>query len=127
MSVGHVAVAAAAWPSGAGVFSGVLPGGGGGGGGALCPLGKQGGPGTFAGRDSRGARSVIRRYSDAWFATAKRRKEGDASARYPRRKRRLMPVRYYHGTFTLQGRRLRIPVARACLPLWVRLDRDLPY
>jgi putative transposase len=93
----------------------------------LCRELSAAGPGTFAELDSRGARSVIRRYSDAWFATAKRRKEGDASARYPRRKRRLMPVRYYHGTFTLQGRRLRIPVARACLPLWVRLDRDLPY
>jgi len=38
-----------------------------------------------------------------------------------------MPLRWYHGTFTLQGRRLRIPVARGRPPLWVRLDRDLPY
>ena len=38
-----------------------------------------------------------------------------------------MPVRWYHGTFTLEGRRLRIPVARGCPPLWVRLDRDMPY
>ena len=36
-------------------------------------------------------------------------------------------VRWYHGTFALNGRRLRIPVARGCLPLRVRLDRDLPY
>ena len=39
----------------------------------------------------------------------------------------MMPVRWYHGTFTLKGRRLRIPVARGCPPLRVRLDRELPY
>ena len=39
----------------------------------------------------------------------------------------MMPVRWYHGTFALEGRRLRIPVARGCPPLRVRLDRDLPY
>jgi putative transposase len=38
-----------------------------------------------------------------------------------------MPLRWYHGTFMLVGRRLRIPVARGRPPLWVRLDRDLPY
>ena len=38
-----------------------------------------------------------------------------------------MPLRWYHGTFTLAGARLRIPVARGQPPLWVRLDRDLPY
>jgi IS605 OrfB family transposase len=38
-----------------------------------------------------------------------------------------MPVRYYHGTFTLNGRRLRLPIARGCPPLGVRLDRDVPY
>ena len=48
-------------------------------------------------------------------------------ARFPRRRRALMPLRWYHGTFTLAGRRLRIPVARGRPPLWVRLDRDLPY
>ncbi|GAA2430196.1 RNA-guided endonuclease TnpB family protein [Actinomadura vinacea] len=91
-----------------------------------CELAKAG-PGTFGELDTRGARSVLRRYSDAWFATAKRRRDSDATARYPRRKRRLMPVRYYHGTFTLDERRLRLPVARGCPPLWVRLDRDPPY
>jgi IS605 OrfB family transposase len=85
------------------------------------------GPGTFGELDSAGARSVLRRYSDAWFATAKRRKNGDMSARYPRRRRALMPVRWHAGTFTLDGRRLRIPVARGCPPLEVRLDRDVPY
>jgi len=38
-----------------------------------------------------------------------------------------MPLRWYHGTFTLAGRRLRIPVARGRPALWVRLDRHLPY
>ena len=85
------------------------------------------GPNTFGELDSVGARSVLRRYSDAWFATAQRRKDGDQRARFPRRRRALMPLRWYHGTFTLAGRRLRIPVSRGCPPLWVRLDRDLPY
>jgi hypothetical protein len=85
------------------------------------------GPGTFGELDSVGARSVLRRYSDAWFAAAKRRKAGQSTVRYPRRKRRLLPVRYYQGTFTLDGRRLRLPVARGRPPLWVRLDRDVPY
>src|SRR5215467_4249462 len=35
--------------------------------------------------------------------------------------------RWYGGTFTLDGRRLRLPVAAGCAPLWLRLDRDLPY
>src|SRR5215467_5137184 len=85
------------------------------------------GPGTFGELDSVGARSVLRRYSDAWFATAKRRREGDRAARFPRRRRALMPLRWYHGHFTLAGRRLRIAVARGRPPLWVRLNRVLPY
>jgi putative transposase len=85
------------------------------------------GPGTFGELDSTGARSVLRRYSDAWFAAAKRRRDGDAAARFPRRRRALMPLRWYHDRFMLVGRRLRIPVARGRPPLWVRLDRDLPY
>ena len=85
------------------------------------------GPGTFGELDSTGARSVLRRYSDAWFAAAKRRRGGDQGARFPRRRRALMPLRWYHGTFTLEGRRLRIPVARGRPPLEVRLDRDPPY
>jgi hypothetical protein len=93
----------------------------------LCRELARAGPGTFGELDTVGARSVLRRYSDAWFAAAKRRAAGDASARYPRRRRRLMPVRWYHGTFTLAGRRLRLPAARGCAPLRVRLDRDLPY
>jgi putative transposase len=93
----------------------------------LCRELSAAGPGTFGELDSVGARSVLRRYNDAWFAAAKRRRSGDASARFPRRKRRLLPVRYYHGTFTLDGQQLRLPVARGCLPLWVRLDRPVPY
>jgi putative transposase len=93
----------------------------------LCRELAAAGPGTFGELDSAGARSVLRRYSDAWFAAAKRRKGGESTARYPRRKRRLLPVRYYQGTFTLDGRRLRLPVARGCAPLWVRLDLDVPY
>jgi putative transposase len=85
------------------------------------------GPGCFGELDATGARSVLCRYSDAWFAAAKRRRGGDRRARFPRRRRALVPVRWYHGRFTLAGRRLRIPVARGRPPLWVRLDRDLPY
>src|SRR5215471_2200576 len=94
---------------------------------ALCRELAAAGPGCFGELDSTGARSVLRRYCDAWFAAAARRRNGDASARFPRRRRRMLPVRWYHGTFVLEGRRLRIPVARGCPPLWVRLDRDLPY
>jgi IS605 OrfB family transposase len=84
-------------------------------------------PGTFGDLDTVGARSVLRRYSDAWFAAAKRRNEGDPTARFPRRRRALMPLCWYHDKFILAGRRMRIPVARGRPPLWVRLDRQLPY
>jgi hypothetical protein len=94
---------------------------------ALCRELAASGPGCFGELDTTGARSVLRRYSDGWFAAAQRRRDGDRRARFPRRRRALVPLRWYHGTFTLAGRRLRIPVARGRLPLWVRLDRDLPY
>ena len=93
----------------------------------LCRELAWSGPGTFGELDSVGARSVLRRYSDAWFAAAKRRKAGDAAARFPRRRRGLVPVRWYAGTFGLDGRVLRLPAARGCAPLVVRLDRDPPY
>jgi transposase len=93
----------------------------------LCRELAAAGPGCFGELDCAGARSVLRRYSDAWFAAAARRRDGDSSARFPRRRRAMMPVRWYHGTFALEGRRLRIPVARGCPPLRVRLDRDLLY
>jgi IS605 OrfB family transposase len=93
----------------------------------LCRELASSGPGTFGELDSVGARSVLRRYSDAWFAATQRRRGGDQRARFPRRRRALVPLRWHHGTFTLTGRRLRIPVAFGRAPLWVRLDRDLPY
>jgi IS605 OrfB family transposase len=74
-----------------------------------------------------GARSVLRRYSDAWFQAAKRRKAGQQDAGFPRRKRALVPVRFYQGTFLLDGSRVRLPVARGQPELWVRLARPLPY
>jgi hypothetical protein len=88
----------------------------------LCRELAAAGPGTFGELDSVGARSVLRRFSDAWFAAAKRRRAGEESVRFPRRKRRLVPVRWYWGTFELQGRRLRLPVARAvrrCGSAWI--------
>jgi hypothetical protein len=36
-------------------------------------------------------------------------------------------VRWYHGTFTLDRGRVRLPTAAGCAPLWLRLDRDIPY
>jgi IS605 OrfB family transposase len=70
---------------------------------------------------------VLRRYADAWFHAAKRRKAGQQHAGFPRRKRALVPVRFYHGTFTIQGQRVRLPVAKGRPELWVRLARPLPY
>jgi transposase len=74
-----------------------------------------------------GARSVLRRYADAWHQAAKRRRQGQQRARFPRRKRALIPVRFYHGTFQLDGRRVRLPVAKGRPVLWVRLARPIPY
>jgi IS605 OrfB family transposase len=93
----------------------------------LCRLLAASGPGTFGELDSTGARSVLRRFSDAWFSAAARRKAGHAEVRYPRRRRALMPVRWYHSTFVLAGRGVRLPTARGCPPLTVRLDREVPY
>src|SRR6185312_9239067 len=50
----------------------------------LCRELARAGPGTFGDLDTEGARSVLRRYSDAWFATVKRRNEGDRTARFHR-------------------------------------------
>jgi putative transposase len=93
----------------------------------LCRLLAESGPGTFGELDTAGARSVLRRYSDAWFSAAAHRKAGHVDVRYPRRRRSLMPIRWYHGTFRLDGRSLRLPTAAGCPPLWVRLDRIAPY
>ena len=93
----------------------------------LCRELAADGPRIFGELSSFGARSILRRYSDSWMATAKRRRGGEMSARYPRRKKGLVPSRYYAGTFSLEGRRLRIPVARGAAPLVVRLTREVPY
>jgi IS605 OrfB family transposase len=82
--------------------------------------------GTFGELSVAGARSVARRYSDAWFQAAKRRRDGTAAG-FPRRKRALVPVRFHHGTFELRGKRLRLAVARGQPELWVRLARPIPY
>jgi IS605 OrfB family transposase len=73
-----------------------------------------------------GARSVLGRYSDAWFQAAKRRRRGEPAG-FPRRKRLLVPVRFHHQTFQLDGRRVRLPVARGRPALWVRIARPVPY
>lgn len=94
----------------------------------LCRELAAAGPGTFGELSTTGARSVLRRYSDAWFSAAKRRKAGEIEVRFPRRRRSLMQVRFYHGTFTLTpDGRVRIPVAAGCPPLWIRLARTVPY
>jgi IS605 OrfB family transposase len=92
---------------------------------ALCRELARTGP--FGELSTVGARSVLRRYSDAWFQAAKRRKADQQDAGFPRRKRALVPVRCYHGTFTIQGQRVRLPVVRGEPELWVRLARPLPY
>lgn len=71
-------------------------------------------------------RSIARRYSAACIETARRKRRGEA-ARYPRRRRHLFPLRWYRGTFAIDGCRVRLGVARGCPELWVRLSRSLPY
>src|SRR5947209_7131364 len=80
----------------------------------------------FGELDSVGARSVIRRYSSEWFEAATRRKAGQ-HVHFPRRKKALLPVRWYRGTFGIEANRLRIPVARGAPPLVVALGRAVPY
>jgi hypothetical protein len=93
----------------------------------LCAELTKSGPACFGELSVVGARSVLRRYSDAYFNAAKAPSRGDLSARFPRRKHRLVPVRFYAGTFCLQGRSLRLPVAAGGQRLRVRLSRPLPY
>jgi len=71
-------------------------------------------------------RSVVRRYADACMETARRKRRGER-ARYPRRRRQLVPLRYYAGTFELRGRRLRLSTARGTPALWLLLARPIPY
>ena len=83
----------------------------------LCRELAASGPGTFGELDSAGravgAAPLLRRL----VRRRRTRKAGDASARYPRRKRGLVPVRWYAGTFALDGRALRLPVAKGRPPL----------
>jgi IS605 OrfB family transposase len=92
---------------------------------ALCRELTRNGP--FGELSMLGARSILRRYSDAWFQAATRHKAGRQEAGFPRRKRALVPVRFYHRTFLLDGDRVRLPVAKGRPELWVRLARPLPY
>jgi IS605 OrfB family transposase len=82
--------------------------------------------GSFGELSVTGARSVLQRYADAWFQAARRRNRGEPAG-FPRRKHALVPVRCYHGTFGIEGRRVRLPVARGHPELWVRLARPIPY
>jgi len=94
---------------------------------ALCRELTAAGPGCFGELSTTGARSILRRYADAWVTTAKRRRQGDSSAHYPRRKKGLVPSRYYAGRFSLCGRHLTLPVARGAPALVLRLTRSVPY
>jgi hypothetical protein len=58
------------------------------------------------------AEGIAKRYCDAFIETARRRRRGER-ARYPRRKRALFPMRFRTGAFALDGRRVRLAVARA--------------
>jgi len=71
-------------------------------------------------------RSVVRRYSDACFVTAARQRAGER-ARYPRRKRGLVPLRWSSGTFRVEPNRVRLSVAQGARECWVRLARPIPY
>ena len=71
-------------------------------------------------------RSVVRRYSSACFEVAKRKRAGER-ARYPRRKRPLVPLRWSTGTFSVEGRRVRVSMATGAAPCWLRLSRPIPY
>lgn len=93
----------------------------------LCRELAAAGPGVFGELSTVAARSVLRRYSDAWFAAAARAKTGAARPGFPRRRRGLLPVRFYAGTFELDGRRLRLPIAAGRPALWLRLTRPVPY
>ena len=93
----------------------------------LCRELTRAGPGCVGELSAVGARSILRRYSDAWFNANAARRGGTASARYPRRRRSLMPSRYYAGTFALEDVRLSLPTARGCPPLSRASRGAVPY
>jgi IS605 OrfB family transposase len=76
--------------------------------------------------DATAMRSVARRYSAACVETARRKRAGQR-ARYPRRRRALVPLRWYRGTFCLDERRVRLGMAKGRPACWVRLCRPIPY
>jgi len=94
---------------------------------ALCRELSQAGPGCAGELSCTGARSILRRYSDAWFSAAARRRSGEVSVRFPGVGNDSCLPRYYAGTFSLEGRHLSLPVARGCPPLALRLTREVPY
>src|SRR5579864_8380170 len=93
----------------------------------LCGELAGAGVATFGELGTTGCRSVLRRYSDAWVEAARRRRAGE-HAGFPRRKRRLVPVRWYAGTFSLlDDRHVRLGLVRGAPPLVVTLARPVPY
>jgi hypothetical protein len=62
-----------------------------------------------------GARSVVQRYSVAWFEAERRRRAGAAGG-FPRRKRALMPIRFYNGRFKARRSTARAASCRIWLP-----------
>jgi putative transposase len=93
----------------------------------LCAELASTGVGAFGELGTTGCRSVLRRYSDAWSEAARRRRAGSHDG-FPRRKRRLVPVRWYAGTFALpDDRHVRLGLARGAPPLVVTLGRPVPY
>ncbi len=93
----------------------------------LCRELSSAGPGCSGELSAIGARSILRRYSDSWFSANAARRGGNAAARYPRRRKSLLPSRYYAGTFALDDRHLTLPTARGCPALELRLSRPVPY
>ena len=71
-------------------------------------------------------RSVVKRYAEGCEETTRRKRRGER-ARYPRRRRALLPLRWYAGTFDLDDRRVRVAVARGAPACWLRLARPMPY
>jgi IS605 OrfB family transposase len=94
----------------------------------LCAELADTGVDVFGELGTTGCRSVLRRYADAWMEAARRRRGGDCRAGFPRRKRRLMPVRWYHGTFiAMDERHVRVGLARGAPELILTLARPIPY
>jgi hypothetical protein len=81
---------------------------------------------TFGELSRHCAEAVLKNYSIAFFEAARRQKAG-VRAGFPRRKQALVAVRFRWGSFSLDGSRVRLVVARGAPELWVRLGRAVPY